>query len=293
MDLGEKMNVIDQEMVRNIKGKFSKGFKGVKILGLILAALIIVLTMNPFVIIGAGERGVILNFGAVQPSVYGEGLHLRVPIMQKIIKIDVKVHKSQTDAESVSKDLQDTRSTIAVNYHILPEKANWLYQNIGTEYKERIIDPAVQEVVKAITAKFTAVELITQREKVRSEIKDLLKQRLVTYNIVVDDFSIVNFAFSQQFTQAIESKQTAEQLALKAQRDLERIKIEAEQKVASAKAEAEALRLQKENVTPQLIKLRQIEASLKAIEKWDGHMPKVTSGAVPFIDAKSFEKEKE
>jgi len=293
MDLGDKMNVIDPEMVRNMKGKFLKGFKGVKILGLILAVLIIVLTMNPFVIIGAGERGVILNFGAVQPSVYGEGLHLRVPIMQKIIKVDVKVHKSQTDAESVSKDLQDTRSTIAVNYHILPEKANWLYQNIGTEYKERIIDPAVQEVVKAITAKFTAVELITQREKVRSEIKDLLKQRLVTYNIVVDDFSIVNFAFSQQFTQAIESKQTAEQLALKAQRDLERIKIEAEQKVASARAEAESLRLQKENVTPQLIKLRQIEASLKAIEKWDGHMPKVTSGAVPFIDSKSFEKEKE
>jgi len=291
MELGQKANVLDQEMVKSMKEKFSRGFKGAKIIILIAVILIVVLTMNPFVIIGAGERGVILNFGAVQPSVYDEGLHLRVPIMQRIIKIDVKVHKSQTDAESVSKDLQDTRSTIAVNYHILPEKANWIYQNIGTEYKERIIDPAVQEVVKAITAKFTAVELITQREKVRSEIKDLLRQRLVTYNIVVDDFSIVNFSFSQQFTQAIESKQTAEQLALKAQRDLERIKIEAEQKVASAKAEAEALRLQKENVTPQLIKLRQIEASLKAIEKWDGHMPKVTSGAVPFIDVKSFEKE--
>jgi regulator of protease activity HflC (stomatin/prohibitin superfamily) len=293
MELGQKVNVLDQEMVKNMKDRFSRGFKGAKIVGIIFIILIVVLTLNPFVIIGAGERGVILNFGAVQPSVYDEGLHVRVPIMQKVIKIDVKVHKSQTDAESVSKDLQDTRSTIAVNYHILPEKANWVYQNIGTEYKERIIDPAVQEVVKAITAKFTAVDLITQREKVRSEIKDLLKQRLVTYNIVVDDFSIVNFAFSQQFTQAIESKQTAEQLALKAQRDLERIKIEAEQKIASAKAEAEALRLQKENVTPQLIKLRQIEASIKAIEKWDGHMPKVTSGAVPFIDPKSFEKEKE
>ena len=291
MDTGDKPVALNQETVKNIKEKFAKGFKGVKIVGLIFVALIIVMTMNPFVVIGAGERGVILNFGAVQPSVYDEGLHMRVPIMQKVVKIDVKVHKSQTDAESVSKDLQDTRSTIAVNYHILPEKANWIYQNIGTEYKERIIDPAVQEVVKAVTARFTAVELITQRERVRSEIKELLKERLVTYNIVVDDFSIVNFAFSQQFTQAIESKQTAEQLALKAQRDLERIKIEAEQKVASAKAEAEALRLQKENVTPQLIKLRQIEASLKAIEKWDGHMPKVTSGAVPFIDVKSFEKE--
>ena len=113
---------------------------------------------------------------------------------------------------------------------------------------------------------------------------------MVACNIMVDDFSIVNFQFSKQFTQAIEAKQTAEQLALKAQRDLERIKIEAEQKIAQAKAEAEALRLQKENVTPQLVRLRQIEASLRAIEKWDGRMPKVTSGAIPFIDVKSLEE---
>jgi regulator of protease activity HflC (stomatin/prohibitin superfamily) len=248
--------------------------------------------MNPFVIIGAGERGVVLNFGAVQPKVLDEGLHFRVPVMQRIVKIDVRVHKAQTDAEAASKDLQDTHSTIALNHHILPDKSNWVYQNLGREYKERIIDPAVQEVVKAVTARYTAVELITQREKVRAEIKELLKERLMVYHIVVDDFSIVNFKFSQQFTQAIEAKQTAEQLALKAQRDLDRIKIEAEQKVTQARAEAEALRLQKENVTPQLVRLRQIEASLKAIEKWDGHMPRVTSGAVPFIDVKSLEEPK-
>lgn len=146
-------------------------------------------------------------------------------------------------------------------------------------------------MVKAITARYNAVELITQREKVRDEIKGLLKSRLLNYNIVVDDFSIVNFKFSKQFEQAIEAKQTAEQFALKAQRDLERIKIEADQKMASAKAEAESLRLQKENVTPQLLKLRQIEASIKAIEKWDGHLPKISSGAIPFIDMKSLEKE--
>ena len=173
----------------------------------------------------------------------------------------------------------------------LPDKVNKIFQNIGTEFKARIVDPAVQEVVKAITARYTAVELITQREKVRNEIKDLLRQRLIAYDIIVDDFSIVNFRFSQQFEAAIEAKQTAEQLALKAQRDLERIKIEADQKIASAKAEAESLRLQKENVTPQLIQLRKIEASIKAIEKWDGHMPKITSGAVPFLDMKSLENQ--
>lgn len=274
--------------VENIKGKIGRPLKYVFFL---LVAVVVLTIMNPFVIVGAGERGVVLNFGAVQPIVLGEGIHFRIPIMQRIIKVDVRIHKSQTGAESVSKDLQDTKSTIAVNYHILPDKANQVFQSIGIEYKERIIDPAVQEVVKAITAKYTAVELITQREKIREEIKDLLKNRLFAYNIVVDDFSIVNFKFSQQFEQAIESKQTAEQLAFKAQRDLERIKIEAEQKIASAKAEAESLRLQKENVTPQLIKLRQIEASIKAIEKWDGHLPKINSGAVPFIDIKSLDKE--
>jgi regulator of protease activity HflC (stomatin/prohibitin superfamily) len=248
------------------------------------------LFINPFVIIGAGERGVVLNFGAVQDWVLNEGIHFRIPIMQRIARIDVRVQKSQTDAAAASKDLQETHSTIALNYHLLPEKANWVYQKIGTAYKERIIDPAVQEVVKAVTARYTAVMLITQRETVRHEIKELLKQRLVAYNILVDDFSIINFQFSKQFTQAIEAKQTAEQLAMKAQRDLERIKIEAEQKIAQAKAEAEALRLQKENVTPQLVRLRQIEASLRAIEKWDGHMPKVTSGAIPFIDVKSVEE---
>ncbi|MHB8882894.1 MAG: prohibitin family protein [Thermodesulfovibrionales bacterium] len=274
--------------VEHIKGRVSKTAKTIMIL---IAGLFLVFIMNPFVIVGAGERGVVLNFGAVQPLVLNEGIHFRVPIMQKVIKVDVKVHKSETGAEAASKDLQDIRSTIAVNYHILADKANWVYQNLGVSFKERIIDPAVQEVVKAITAKYNAVELITQREKVRDEIKALLKTRLLQYNIIVDDFSIVNFKFSQQFEQAIESKQTAEQFALKAQRDLERIKIEAEQKVASARAEAESLRLQKENVTPQLIKLRQIEASIKAIEKWDGHLPKINSGAVPFIDMKSFEKE--
>jgi regulator of protease activity HflC (stomatin/prohibitin superfamily) len=267
------------------------GAKGIIIVVVLIVGLIVIRAVNPFVIINAGERGVLLNFGAVQPTVFGEGIHLILPIMQRVEKVDVRINKSQTEAESVSKDLQDTKSTIAVNYHIAPDKANWVFQNIGHEYKDRIIDPAVQEVVKAITAKYTAVELITQREKVRGEIKDLLKNRLLSYNILVDDFSIINFKFSQIFEQAIEAKQTAEQLAFKAQRDLERIKIEADQKIASAKAEAESLRLQKENVTPQLIELRKIEANIKAIDKWDGRLPQITGSAVPFIDLKNLEKQ--
>lgn len=281
-------------MGKVIKVKTGKGGNAMKnsftTIAIVIGLFVIVWMMNPFVVIGAGERGVVLNFGAVQSRVLNEGLHFRIPIVQRIVKVDVKIQKEQTSAESASKDLQDTQSTVAINYHIIPSKANWVYQKIGQEYRDRVIDPAVQEVLKAVTARYTAVELITQREKVRSETKELLKTRLKTYHIVVDDFSIVNFKFSEQFIQAIESKQTAEQLALKANRDLDRIKIEAQQKIAEAKAEAEALRLQKQNVTQELIQLRQIEASMKAIAKWDGHLPQVTGGAVPFIDAKSYMK---
>jgi regulator of protease activity HflC (stomatin/prohibitin superfamily) len=255
-----------------------------KWVGAAVVGIIVLLMLNPFVIVGPGERGVVLNFGAVQPQVLGEGLHLRVPIMQSVVIIDVKVQKAQTEADAASKDLQDTHSTIALNYHILPDSAHLVYQQIGLDFADRVIAPAMQEVLKGVTARYTAMELITQRERIRNEVRDLLHTRLSQYHIVVDDFSIVNFSFSAQFSQAIEAKQTAEQLAFKAQRDLERIKIEAEQKVAQAKAEAEALRLQKMEVTDQLVALRQIEVQQKAIDKWDGRLPQVTGGAVPFLD---------
>lgn len=262
----------------------STGLTVIKWVGGAIGIIILVLMLNPFVIVGAGERGVVLNFGAVQPQVLGEGLHLRVPIMQTVVIINVQVQKAQTEADAASKDLQDTHSTIALNYHIQPDSAHLVYQSIGLDFADRVIAPAMQEVLKGVTARYTAMELITQRERIRNEVRDLLHTRLAQYHIIVDDFSIVNFSFSAQFSQAIESKQTAEQLAFKAQRDLERIKIEAEQKVAQAKAEAEALRLQKMEVTDQLVALRQIEVQQKAIDKWDGRLPQVTGGAVPFLD---------
>jgi regulator of protease activity HflC (stomatin/prohibitin superfamily) len=253
-----------------------------------IAVVVFLLFSGALVIIGPGQRGVVINFGAVSPTVWGEGLHFKIPVYQRIEKMDVRVQKEQTEAAAASKDLQDTHSTIAVNFNIIPDKAGWVFQNIGRGYNERVIDPVTQEVVKAVTARYTAVELITNREKIRTEIKDLLKARLLDYHISVVDVSIVNFKFSAQFTQAIENKQTAEQMALKAQRDLDRIKIEAQQKIAAAQAEAEALRLQRQNITSDLVELRRIEAMQEAIRKWNGVMPNVTGGALPFIDAKSY-----
>lgn len=259
---------------------------------LIIAAIIIFfLFLRPWVVIGAGERGVVMNFGAVQDQVLGEGLHFRIPIMQVVIPIDVKVQKATTDAAAASSNLQDVSSIVAINYHIVPDKAHIVYQTIGIEFKERIIDPAVQEVVKAVTARYTAEELITKRSAVSDAMRLNLTERLMAYNIAVDAFSIVGFSFSKLFMEAIESKQTAEQLALKAQRDLERIKIEAEQKVTAAKAEAESLRVQRANISQDLIELRKVEANIKAIEKWNGILPQVTGGgAVPFIGVGDLQK---
>jgi len=255
------------------------------------AILVFFLFLHPWVQIGAGERGVVLNFGAVQKTVLGEGLHFRIPIMQRVVPMDVKVQKAMTDAAAASSNLQDVSSTVAINYHIVPDKANIVYQSIGIEFKERIIDPAVQEVVKAVTARYTAEELITKRPAVSNAMKLNLTERLIVNNIAVDAFSIVGFSFSKIFMEAIESKQTAEQLAMKAQRDLERIKIEAEQKITAAKAEAESLRLQKENITLDLIELRKIEANLRAIDKWNGILPQVTGGgAIPFIGVGDIQK---
>ncbi len=253
---------------------------------LLVAAVVLFVLMfaKPWVTVGPGQRGVVMNFGAVQPGVLDEGLHLRIPIMQEVVMLDVKVQKAVTDTVAASADLQDVTSTVALNYHLVPDKANVVYQAIGSSFKERIIDPAILEVVKAVTARYSAEELITKRPQVSEAMRLALTERLKEYNIAVDAFSIVAFSFSKVFAEAIEAKQTAEQLALKARRDLERIKIEADQKITAAKAEAESLRLQRANISADLIELRRIEANLKAIEKWNGILPQVTgSGGVPLI----------
>jgi regulator of protease activity HflC (stomatin/prohibitin superfamily) len=266
--------------------------KGPMRLAVIIGAILVgFLFLHPWVQIGAGERGVVLNFGAVQKDVLGEGLHFRIPIMQKVSIMDVKVQKAVTDATSASADLQDVTSSVALNYHVIPDKANVVYQTIGVEFKERIIDPAIQEVMKAVSARYSAEELITKRAAVSEAMRANLAERLLPNNIAVDAVSIVAFSFSKIFTEAIESKQTAEQLALKARRDLDRIKIEAEQKITAAQAEAESLRLQRANISTDLIELRKIEANLKAIEKWNGILPQVTGGgAVPFIGVGEMQK---
>ena len=266
----------------------SGAIKAIKYVAILIAALILISWLNPFVVINAGNRGVITTFGKVNPTVLEEGLHLRIPIMQQVTEINVQIQKGEGDGDAASRDLQQVHAKIALNYHLIPNRVAETYQAIGdlNSVGDRIIIPAVQEATKATTAKYTAEELISKRPEVRDQISQFMRDRLLRHGIQIDEFSIVNFRFSESFNQAIEAKTTAEQLKLKAERDLERIRVEAEQKIASAKAEAESLRLQKQEITPDLLKLREIENQRVALEKWDGRSPQVTGGSVPLINIK-------
>ncbi|MCB8818398.1 prohibitin family protein [Desulfosporosinus shakirovi] len=273
---------MDSEKIVNMVPKL-KISPGLVTFGIVIIVIFFI-ALNSFVIVNAGHRGIVLQLGAVRPVVFTEGLHFKIPFIQDVIPIDVRVQKSQSDQTAASKDLQIVTTTVAVNFHLDPNQSNTLYQSVGLSYGERIVDPAIGEAVKAVTAQYTAEELISKRSEVSSKIKETLSSKLATYYMILDEINITEFKFSQEFNNAIEQKQIAEQQALKANLDLQRIEIEAKQKIEQAKAEAESLRLQKQEVTAELVKLREIEAQIKAIEKWDGKLPNVTGGAVPFVD---------
>lgn len=266
--------------------KINKGAQHLVKIGVVIIVLwILFAAFNPIVIVGPGERGVVTRLGAVQEDIKNEGLNFRIPVIEKVIIVDVKVRKREVRASAASKDLQTVSTELTLNYSLNPMLVNKLWQEIGPDFENRIVDPAVQESVKAVTARFTAEELVQRRTEVKQQVYEMLDARLKENYLQVDAVSITDFNFSSEFNAAIEAKQQAEQLALKAKRDLERIKTEAEQKVAQAQAQAEALRLQKEQVTPQLIELRKIEAQMSAIEKWNGVLPQyVGGGPVPFIN---------
>lgn len=264
---------------------------GVKAKSVVVALIFVIgamLVTATFGQVPAGTRGVVLKFGAPTGEVLGEGFFVIFPPFIKTVEyMSVQVHKYElAKADAASRDLQGVTTDVVLNYSLDPNQVVYVYRNLRRDYVERVIAPAVPEALKASTAQFTAEELITRRPAVRDEIVRILAERLGPFGIKVRALSITQFKFSESFDAAIEAKVTAEQQALKAKRDLERVKLEAQQQIEQAKAQAEALRIQKQNVTPELIELRRIEAQLKAIEKWDGHMPSVVtgSGPVPLLD---------
>jgi len=228
--------------------------------------------------VSAGQRAILLTFGKPSEITMLEGLHFKIPFIQHAIKMDIKTQKYEADVSAASADLQIVSTKIAVNYHLASDSVPEIYQKIGLDYESKIIQPAVQEVVKASTAQFTAEELITKRELIKEKIDEALKQRLTIKGIIMETTSITNFDFSSEFNQAIESKVTAEQFAFKATRDLERIKIEAEQRVAEASGKADAI-----SIESRALRENKDILQLRFIEKWDGKMPLVVGDTNPLL----------
>jgi regulator of protease activity HflC (stomatin/prohibitin superfamily) len=249
--------------VGKTQGKDVYAFTRIMILLLLLAIL-----SSFFVIVDAGQRGILMKFGNVQEQILGEGIHFIIPIVNTVEKLSVRVQSQETSAEASSKDLQDVYTDVALNWHIIPTEANFIFQTVGNETAviERIISPAVEEVLKAVMAKYTAEEIITRRGEVKAGVDHELKTRLATYHIAVDDISLVHVHFSRRFSDAVEAKQVAEQEAKRAEFVALKAVREAEAKVNLAKGEAEVQRLLRENLTPELLERQ-------AIEKWNGTLP--------------------
>ena len=161
---------------------------------LILLLFLLALLSSFFVVVNAGQRGVLMRFGQVQSEVLQEGIHFVVPIVNTVQTLSVRVQNQEISAEASSKDLQDVYTDVALNWHIIPEEVSTIFQQIGNEdaIVTRIINPAVEEVLKAVMAMYTAEEIITKRGGVKTGVDDLLKTRLATYHIAVDDISLVH-----------------------------------------------------------------------------------------------------
>ena len=265
--------------------------KGIAI-GVIILIIIGVVATASVKIVDAGHRGVLLHWNAVDldnPPL-DEGLHFVVPFQDEVVDIEVRTLKYEKETRSASKDLQTVETTVTVNYHPDREAVHRLYKNLGLDYENRVIQPAIEETVKQVTANYNAEELITKRPLVKQDIESSIRERLNQFEVVTEVISITDFEFSPLFAQAIEAKVEAEQKALKAENDLRRIEVEARQReansiglananIAEAKGEAEAISI----INKALAENPNYLEWLKT-QAWDGKLPLVVGeGGTPFI----------
>ena len=262
--------------------------------GAIVALAAVVTLISACEEVDTGCTGVQVRMGSVQSETLDAGFHLKTPFICDVIDVNNKIQKVEVDASSVSKDLQDIASTLAINYHLAPEKSVDMYKTVGLTYEDSILQPAIQESTKSIMAQYRAEELIKSRGEVSVKIADQISAKVSDYGIIIDEFNITNFSFSKAFDDAIEAKLVAEQNKIKAatenaqrvaaaQADAEEAKARAEGEAEAAKikaqgeaeaikakadAEAEANKKISESITQELIDYNRIES-------WDGKLPSV------------------
>ena len=257
----------------------------------IIVGLVIVLIIgwSTFVIVPAGHRGVVLWWGSVEKRIMGEGLNFMVPIAERVIKVDVKVQPHPfREIDASSKEYQNVKMTGMMNFHIDPAYVNDLYQKVGLDFADKVIDPAFNDFVKEVVPTYPIGEILPKREEIRKRAMTKLGDNLSRYHIIVDDIYFANIRFSPEYEGAIEAKQVAQQQVETQKQVLAQREIEAQQKVATAKGEAQSILVVAQgqakandalskSITPILVQY-------KGIEKWNGILPQVSGGAVPFIE---------
>ena len=280
----------------------------------IVALLVVILAADSFATVPVGSTGILLTFGKVEDGkALSEGLHIKLPLVQRIVSMDNRVKKLELNTEAFSKDIQTVSATLAVNYRLQAEKSFAIYKTHGTQYEQNIIVPATHEVLKSVCAQYTAEELISKRAESSDMMRDELDAKLSGMGITVTDFNIIDFDFSDEFINAVEAKQVAEQVKKKAatenetaiaqaerekqvsikqsEAEAERVRIEAEAQAQSTliaaqaqadavklAADAEAYRMQNEGKYVSDSLIDKILA-----ENWDGKLPNVVGGDVKGI----------
>lgn len=265
----------------------------VGIVAVIIAAIIL---LSCFTIIPAGHTGVVSVFGQVSKNVLQEGFNFKLP-WQNVIKMDNRIVKLEVSTEAFSSDLQTVNTTLAVNYRLNTDMSYSVYKNVGTKYEDTLITPAVNEVLKAIIAKYTAEQSITNRSVISGALIQGLNAKLDREGLTVTDVNIIDFDFSDTYISAIEAKQVAEQTYQKAKTEQNQLTMEkqaeAERKVIDANAALEVAKIDAEAVEyagqKEAAANQAIASSLTTqlieyykVQQWNGELPTVTNGT-PFI----------
>jgi prohibitin 1 len=267
-------------------------FKGARprTIGIIVILLIIfIFIWGTFVIVPAGHRGVVLWWGSVEKRVMGEGLNFKVPVAERVVKIDVRVRPHPfKEIDAASKEYQMVKLSGMMNFHIDPSYVNDLYQKVGLDFADKVIDPAFNDFVKEVVPNYPITEILPKREEIRKRAMAKLGDNLARYHIVVDDIYFANIRFTPDYEKAIEAKQVAQQQVETQRQILAQREIEAQQKVASAKGEAESILVVAQGQAKANDALSRSISSIlvqyKSIEKWNGILPQVSGGGIPIID---------
>lgn len=252
-------------------------------IALFIASVVLAILVAPFAfyIVEPGFTAIHLRLGKINTIAQEPGYYIQIPGLDSVTFFDTRIQKAEIETSAMSKDLQTVDIGMVVNYRI--DNALKIYQEIGSNFEKIIIDPFVQESVKAVVAKFTAEDLIQKRHEAKDRVIEELAERLASKYIALVDFNFTHLDFSPDFIHAVEEKQIAEQQAKRAHNLTEKVREEANQMRMRAEAEAYALKVKREAVTEELIRLQEIEAQLKAIERWNGVLPQVTGQNVPMV----------